>query len=119
MVESVARYAPVTAVKGNNDVDLELPSTALVRIDGHRIAVVHDSGAAAGRSTRTADMFPDADAVVFGHSHLSRDQEVEVAERVQHHFNPGSPTQRRRAPTRSIGWIHTDDGGLRCQLEHL
>jgi len=119
VLESLARYAPVTAVKGNNDVDLELPSTALVQIDGHRIAVVHDSGAAAGRSTRLADMFPDADVVVFGHSHLPWDQQVEVAGRVQRHFNPGSPTQRRRAPTRSIGWIHTDDNLLRCRLEHL
>lgn len=119
VLESLACFAPVTAVKGNNDVDLELPSTALVEIDGHRIAVVHDSGAAAGRSTRLAAMFPDADVVVFGHSHLPWDQEVEVAGRVQRHFNPGSPTQRRRAPTRSIGWIHTDDDGLRCQLEHL
>jgi len=50
VLESLARYAPVTAVKGNNDVDLELPSSARVQIDGHRIAVVHDSGAAAGRS---------------------------------------------------------------------
>jgi len=75
VLEALACYAPVTAVKGNNDVDLELPSSALVQIDGHRIVVV------------------------FGHSHLPWDQQVEVAGRVQRHFNPGSPTQRRRAPT--------------------
>ena len=64
-----------------------------------------------------ADMFPDAD-VVFDHSHLPWNQTIEVAGHVHRHFNPGSPTQRRRAPTRSIGWIDIDRSGLRCRHEH-
>ena len=119
VLESLVRCAPVTAVKGNNDADLDLPHRAMVRVAGYRIAIVHDSGAANGRPTRLATMFPDADVVVFGHSHLPWNQNVEVAGRVQRHFNPGSATQRRRAPTRTIGWIEIDHTGLRCRHEHI
>ena len=119
VLESLARYAPVTAVKGNNDTELELPTTAVVHVRGCRIAIVHDSGAAKGRSGRLGRMFPDADVVVFGHSHLPWNQTVDVGGRLQHHLNPGSPTQRRRAPTRSIGWIDIDSAGVRCRHEHL
>jgi len=51
-------------LRGNNDVEFELPSTAQVQIDGYRIDVVHDSGAAARRSA-CRDVF-DADDTVFG-----------------------------------------------------
>lgn len=124
VVECLARHAPVTAVKGNNDTELELPSTAVIRVGACLVGVVHDSGAATGRAGRLTRMFPEADVVVFGHSHLPWNLIVDAGGRQQHHFNPGSPTQRRRAPTRSIGWIDIDADdigahGIRCRHEHL
>jgi predicted phosphodiesterase len=44
---------------------------------------------------------------VFGHSHLPC---YEVDEGGQLHLNPGSPTERRRAPTRTVAWL-TIEGG--------
>ena len=61
------------AVLGNND-DAELqrtlPETLELDLGGVRVAMVHDSGQRKGRPARLARRFPDADVVVFGHSHI-------------------------------------------------
>ena len=57
--------------------------------------------------------FPDADAVVFGHSHQPL---IETADGFQI-FNPGSPTERRRAPTQTMGVLEAESGELR--FRHL
>ncbi len=112
-------YAPVTAVRGNNDASLDLPETAELTIGTVALAVIHDSGPTRGRAARLTGMFPRSNVVVFGHSHLPWNKEVVLDDRTQHHFNPGSPTQRRRAPTRTVGWITLDDGRVECVHEHL
>ena len=61
--------------------------------------MLHDAGPADGRLERMRRRFPDADAVVFGHSHLPL---LEARDGFAI-FNPGSPTERRRAP-------HAHDG---------
>jgi predicted phosphodiesterase len=62
--------------------------------------MIHDSGAAAGRARRLRRRFPDADVVVFGHSHAPVNEDGEGGQLL---FNPGSPTQRRAQPVHSIG----------------
>jgi predicted phosphodiesterase len=57
--------------------------------------------------------FPDADAVLFGHSHMPLHEERDGFQI----FNPGSPTERRRAPKRSMGIGEIEDG--RIELRHL
>lgn len=112
--------APVYAVAGNNDIGLALPETTTLDVCDVRISMIHDSGSARGRPSRLQSRFPDADIVVFGHSHLPWHEVIERGGREQHHFNPGSPTQRRRAPTRTIGWIEVGRGGpIRCRHEDL
>ena len=72
LLDELSGFAPVHAVLGNNDHELVgcLPEQLVVDIDGVRIAMVHDSGARAGRAGRLHRRFPDAAVVVFGHSHL-------------------------------------------------
>lgn len=107
---------PVTAVRGNVDsaaLTKRLPETAQATFDGHRLAVIHDAGPAKGRLARMRRRFPDAEAVVFGHSHLplhESDDGFQI-------FNPGSPTERRRAPRHSFGIAETGTGVL--VLEHV
>ena len=111
--------APTYAVLGNNDRDLSevLPESRLLELGGVRIAMVHDSGARAGRPRRLHRRFPDADLVVFGHSHVPVD---EVGELGQLLFNPGSPTQRRSQPHRTFGRLLLDGGRvLRREIEIL
>jgi putative phosphoesterase len=102
LLESLAELAPVHAVLGNNDVGLEhvLPVELDLDLDGVSVAVVHDAGPRVGRPARMARRFPGADLVVFGHSHQPEDLVPDDGPRI---FNPGSPTQRRRAPTRTFG----------------
>src|SRR5829696_7229292 len=93
---------PVHAVHGNVDepeLRLRLPAVRVVEAEGARILMTHDGGPAAGRLGRLRRRFPGFDAVVFGHSHLPLHEEAEGF----HIFNPGSPTERRRAPAHTMG----------------
>ena len=110
LLHELSGFAPVHAVLGNNDVLLRLPERLEVELDGVRVAMVHDSGPSAGRAGRLRRWFPDADVVVFGHSHLPWQ---EVDPEGQLHLNPGSPTERRRAPTRTVGWLELAAGEVR------
>jgi uncharacterized protein len=107
---------PVAAVHGNVDspeLRRELPETLSLELDGVTLGVIHDAGPAKGRLERLRARFPDADAVVFGHSHLPLREEREGFQI----FNPGSPTERRRAPHRSMGEATVKDG--RIEFRHL
>lgn len=92
---------PVEAVSGNVDepaLKELLPRERVVEAGGALIAVLHDAGPRIGREARLAARFPDCAAVVYGHTHMPQ------LERFQHLWvlNPGSPTERRRAPTRTM-----------------
>ena len=106
----------VYAVHGNVDepaLQRALPSVREVELGKHTVALIHDAGPARGRLARLRHRFPNADAVVFGHSHMplhEEDGEFQI-------FNPGSPTERRRAPRRSMGLLSCNDE--RLSFEHL
>jgi putative phosphoesterase len=112
VLDELAGYAPVRAVRGNNDgpdvVAWGAPETLELDLDGLRVAMVHDSGAATGRCARMRRRFPAADLVVFGHSHIPLDRS-EAGIRI---FNPGSPTDRRRQPHGTVGILRIRDGRL-------
>ena len=102
VLDELSGYAPVRAVRGNNDgPDIAAwgaPDRLVMDIDGLAVGMIHDSGAATGRLARMRRAFPECQLVVFGHSHIPMDIS-EVGLRL---FNPGSPTDRRRQPTFSF-----------------
>lgn len=104
VLDALGERALVHAVLGNNDRGLteELPETLELDLAGTRVAMVHDSGARAGRHRRMARRFPDADVVVFGHSHTPLVEEEAGGPLL---VNPGSPTQRRRQPVHTVAWL--------------
>jgi uncharacterized protein len=112
VLDELAAYAPVWAVRGNNDgpdvAAWGAPDTLEADLGGVRLAMVHDSGPAAGRAARLQRRFPDAELVVFGHSHIPVDQATDG----QRIFNPGSPTDRRRQPHGTLGVLDIDGGRL-------
>ena len=75
---------------------------------GLTVGMIHDSGPAAGRLDRLRRQFPTADLVIFGHSHIPMDQAADGF-RI---FNPGSPTDKRRQPHRTLGLLTIDAGAL-------
>jgi putative phosphoesterase len=119
LAEIEAIGPPVEAVLGNVDsfeLRGRLPPELELRLPGDaRLAVVHDAGHSAGRLRRLRLRFPDAHAVVFGHSHLplhERDGDFQI-------FNPGSPTERRRAPHHSMGLARVEAGRIEFELLRL
>jgi hypothetical protein len=96
--ELEARSRRLIGVWGNNDgpaLRARLPEVARDELAGLRLAVVHETGQAAGREKRCDAAFPDADVLVFGHSHIPWDTTTPAGLRL---LNPGSPTDRRRQP---------------------
>ncbi|HEY0451855.1 metallophosphoesterase family protein [Actinophytocola sp.] len=112
VLDELAGFAPVHVVAGNNDgpdvVAWGAPETLSVELAGLRISMIHDSGHKDGRTARMRRLFPDADLVVFGHSHIPLDQTGDGV-RI---FNPGSPTDRRRQPHGTVGVLELADGEL-------
>jgi putative phosphoesterase len=106
---------PVVAVHGNVDeaaLKETLPDRLKVMIGGARIGLVHDAGPISGRLERLRTGFPDCVAVIFGHSHIplhERSDSFQI-------FNPGSPTDRRRQPERTMGLLRLDDGAVDFEL---
>jgi putative phosphoesterase len=109
VLRELESFAPVLAVLGNNDVGLELPEVRSFDLDGVRVAMVHDSGQRDRRAARLHALFPDAQLVVFGHSHIPWN---ETGLDGQVLFNPGSPTQRRRQPFVTFGVVECSGGAL-------
>jgi putative phosphoesterase len=107
----------VCAVLGNVDepalADRGVPVTRTVEAGGARIAIVHDAGPALARWERMRARFPDADVVVFGHSHIPLHEDRDGLQL----FNPGSPTDRRRQPRHTMGVAEVEGGVVR--LHHL
>jgi putative phosphoesterase len=120
---AIQTLGPVAAVRGNVD-DRELrrrlPETRVVEVDGARIAMVHDAGPAAGRLARMRRRFPGVDAVIYGHSHLPHHERAPGGRSGRFQiFNPGSPTERRRAPHHTMGIARVIDGHVEFELIEL
>jgi predicted phosphodiesterase len=113
VLEQLGAWAPVYAVLGNNDGPDVAAWGAVERLElelgGVRLAMIHDSGAAKGRPARLRRLFPDAQLVVFGHSHIPWDQTHDG----QRSFNPGSPSDRRRQPHGTVGELILANGRIR------
>jgi putative phosphoesterase len=112
LLAELRAVAPVHAVLGNNDGALAgvLPESLVLDLDGVEVAMVHDSGARAGREGRMRRRFPTADVVVFGHSHIPWNAEGLDGQLL---FNPGSATQRRAQPHRTLGVLELGGGRVR------
>jgi uncharacterized protein len=106
---------PVAAVHGNIDepaVRALLPAEQIVEVEETRVGLVHEPGPRDGREARLVARFPGCDAVVYGHTHLpqtDRHGDVWI-------LNPGSPTERRRAPARSMLELVVEGGEITPEL---
>lgn len=116
VLTELRELGPVVAVHGNVDsaeLRSELPESIQLELENVVLGVIHDAGPAKGRLERLRGRFPDADAVVFGHSHMPL-HDLRDGFQI---FNPGSPTERRRAPHRSMGQATVE--GRRIEFDHL
>jgi putative phosphoesterase len=113
ILDRLAEIAPVTAVRGNNDMGAwarRIPETANVTIDGIRCHILHDLG--------LLDIDPLAagiQVVMSGHSHrpLSRHQDGVL------YVNPGSAGPRRFTLPVAVGKLHLRNGTVEAEIIEL
>ena len=119
VLDALAAFAPVLAVRGNNDgpdvAAWGAPETIETELDGVPSAVIHDAGPAKGRPARMRRRFPGARLVIFGHSHIP----IDIDEAGVRLLNPGSPTWKRRQPTPTFAIVEIHDGTLDVELVEL
>lgn len=110
IVDALKRIAPVHAVRGNVDhggTTGELPERLDLELAGWRVLIVHERSAAGAA--------PDADVVVFGHSHqplVARMGDILWV-------NPGSAGPRRFRLPVSVGWLDLTGEEPQAFLETL
>jgi uncharacterized protein len=113
IMTQLGEYAQVAAVHGNADCaelrDL-LPKQLELTVGDVHLGVLHNAGPAQGRLERLRKSFPQANAVIFGHSHiplLERDplSGFQI-------FNPGSATDKRRQPIHTMGLARISGGAV-------
>ncbi len=118
VLAELGELAPVEAVYGNMDeaaLKAALPEQRVVEVGGARIGMVHIPGRRLGRAERLVAVFPGCDAVVYGHTHepeATRFDGVWI-------LNPGSPTERRRAPSRAMLVLAVAEGSVEPRLLDL
>jgi uncharacterized protein len=113
LLDELALYAPVRAVKGNVDPpEVDLPETLEFGFGGAKVAMIHDSRRREGRRRRLARRFPEARVIVFGHSHIPflEDEDGLLL------LNPGSPTDKRRQPERTFALLRVERGEVRAEI---
>jgi uncharacterized protein len=108
-LSELGRIAPVNAVRGDHDRGLDLPERRIVEVGGRRIGLVHGNRShlfeepatfagtlslgywwpKAGLYRWLRTSFPDADAVVYGHTHQADAHQLDGALL----FNPGAVYQ--------------------------
>jgi len=102
--------APVTAVYGNTDgpeVRSRLLQVAQVELDGFRIVVTHGDQLGSPTPDRLHAAFPEAEILVFGHTHRPLLTLVDVVVTV---INPGGAGPRRFSLPPSVGILELEPG---------
>ena len=113
ILETIAAIAPLTAVRGNNDVEAwaqHVPELAVVTIEGVSICLLHDLS--------LLDRDPVASGhtvVVTGHSH----KPLAGQRRGVLYVNPGSAGPRRFTLPISVGELLIDGGAVTARLKTL
>lgn len=109
---------PVHAISGNVDsaaVRALLPERLELELAGARIGMIHIPGPKSRRHERLRVKFPGCDAAIFGHTHMPEHEERDGFQI----FNPGSPTERRRAPAHTMGLATIVGGRIAFELVAL
>jgi putative phosphoesterase len=118
VLEELRELAPVEGVVGNMDeakLRQLLPDRRVAEVEGARLGIVHTPGPSVGRGERLVAASPGCHAVVYGHTHVpdaSRVGDVWV-------LNPGSPTERRGAPTHAMLMLAIDSREIRPEVVTL
>jgi len=102
--------APVTAVYGNTDgLDLRtrLPQVAELELDGFPIVVTHGDQFGSPNPGTLHEAFPEAEIIIFGHSHRPL---LELVDKTITVMNPGGAGAPRFGIPPSVGILELEPG---------
>jgi uncharacterized protein len=106
IIFELEQIAPVTAVPGNTDADLDFNETELVQLGGRKFLVHHIVDVRApAQVIRQRILRDDPDVVVFGHTHKPFNQMI--GETL--YFNPGYAGRQRFNLPRTLAILHCDE----------
>lgn len=110
LLAELEAIAPVTAVYGNTDgwdLKAKLPQVARVRLDGFDIVVTHGDQLGSPTPEKLNAEFPDAEIIVYGHTHRPLLTTVDVVVTV---MNPGGAGPQRFDLPPSVGIMELEAG---------
>lgn len=110
LLTELETLAPVTAVFGNTDgmeLRSRLPRVARLRLDGFDVVVTHGDQLGAPTPEKLNAEFPEAEIIVFGHTHRPLLTTVDVVVTV---MNPGGAGPRRFDLPPSVGIMELEPG---------
>jgi putative phosphoesterase len=110
LLTELEALAPVTAVFGNTDgweIRRRCPQVARLELDGLIVAVTHGDQLGAPNPAALHRAFPDADVIVYGHTHRPL---LELVDRTVTVMNPGAAGPRRFDIIPSVGIMETEPG---------
>ena len=110
ILTALRTIAPVTAVYGNTDgwdIRSEVPAVQKLRLDGFDIVVTHGDQLGSPTPEKLNAAFPEAEIIVFGHTHRPLLTTVDVVVTV---MNPGGAGPRRFDFPPSVGIIELEPG---------
>ena len=102
--------APVTAVYGNTDgwdIRSRVPQVASLRLDGFDIVVTHGDQFGSPTPEKLNATFPDAEILIYGHTHRPLLTTVDVVVTV---MNPGGAGPKRFDLPPSVGIMELEAG---------
>lgn len=110
ILDELAAIAPVTAVYGNTDgwaLRSRLPQVARLELDGFTIVVTHGDQLGSPTPEKLQEEYPDAEIIVFGHTHRPVLTLVDTVVTV---MNPGGAGRRRFDLPASVGILELEPG---------
>jgi uncharacterized protein len=114
-LDQLEAYAPVEAVQGNvedDEITRLLPIKRQVTVGGLLIGMVHILGDRASRRAAARREFPGARVVIFGHSHIPFNEDLDGLLLL----NPGSATDRRGQPHCTIALLTIGGGAPTAEI---
>lgn len=117
ILEKLEKIAKIEAVFGNMDeeeIKLKLPGRKIIQVEEVKIGIVHGSDIPWDMNKRVPNNFrkEKIDCVVFGHTHLPRNQEIEG----KLYFNPGSPTDQIFSTSNTFGILKIEGKRIKGEI---
>jgi len=110
LLDELGSIAPVTAVYGNTDgwdLRARLPRVARLRLDGFDIVVTHGDQLGSPTPEKLNAAFPDAEIIVYGHTHKPL---LTIVDQVVTVMNPGGAGPPRFGLPPSVGIMELEAG---------